>query len=49
MSGSISSLLPRDYRDMVELLLDEGVDFLIVGGWAVSAHGQLTLERLGGR
>ncbi len=41
MNSTFSSLLPGDYRDMVEFLLDEGADFLIVGGWAVSAHGHV--------
>lgn len=31
--------MPRDYRDMLALLLQEGVEFLVVGGWAVAVHG----------
>lgn len=32
-------VLNPDYRDMVECLLNEGVDFMLVGGYAVSLHG----------
>ena len=32
-------LLNPDYRDMVECLLREGVDFMLVGGYAVALHG----------
>ena len=32
-------LLNPDYRDMVECLLNEGVDFMLVGGYAVALHG----------
>ena len=32
-------LLNPDYRDMVECLLKEGVDFMLVGGYAVALHG----------
>jgi predicted nucleotidyltransferase len=31
--------LPRDYRDMLECLQRHGVEFLLVGGWAVAVHG----------
>lgn len=31
--------LNADFRDMVSLLCDEGAEFLIVGGYAVSFHG----------
>jgi hypothetical protein len=32
-------LLNPDYRDMLFALSDEGVDFLIVGAFAMAAHG----------
>ena len=32
-------LLNPDYRDMVAFLLKEGVDFMLVGGYAVALHG----------
>ena len=32
-------LLNPDYRDMIECLLKEGVDFMLVGGYAVALHG----------
>lgn len=32
-------LLNPDYRDMVECLLRESVDFMLVGGYAVALHG----------
>ena len=32
-------LLNPDYRDMIECLLREGVDFMLVGGYAVALHG----------
>ncbi len=32
--------LTNDYRDMLFALLDENVEFLIVGGFAVSHHGR---------
>ena len=32
-------LLNPDYRDMVACLLREGVDFMLVGGYAVALHG----------
>ena len=32
-------ILNPDYRDMVECLLREGVDFMLVGGYAVALHG----------
>ena len=32
-------LLNPDYRDMVECLLKEGVDFMLVGGYAVALYG----------
>ena len=31
--------LPRDYRDMLDCMLKHGVQFLLVGGWAVAVHG----------
>ncbi|MBQ4384417.1 MAG: nucleotidyltransferase [Kiritimatiellae bacterium] len=32
-------MLNPDYRDMVECLLKEGVDFMLVGGYAVALYG----------
>ena len=32
-------LLNNDYRDMIECLLKAGVDFMLVGGYAVALHG----------
>ena len=32
-------LLNPDYRDMIECLLKEGVDFMLVGGYAVALYG----------
>ena len=32
-------ILNPDYRDMVECLVREGVDFMLVGGYAVALHG----------
>ncbi|MCR5415156.1 MAG: nucleotidyltransferase [Kiritimatiellae bacterium] len=32
-------VLNADYRDMVECLLREGVDFMLVGGYALALHG----------
>ena len=31
--------LNPDYRDMIECLLKEGVDFMLVGGYAVALYG----------
>lgn len=31
--------LPRDYLDIIAEFVTAGVDFLVVGGWAVTAHG----------
>ena len=31
--------LNKDYRDMIECLLKAGVDFMLVGGYAVALHG----------
>jgi hypothetical protein len=33
--------LPRDYRDMIAFLVEEGADFVVVGGWAVGVHGHI--------
>jgi len=33
------NLLNKDYRDMVECLQKEGVEFMLVGGYAVALHG----------
>jgi len=32
-------ILNPDYRDMIECLLNNGVDFMLVGGYAVALHG----------
>ena len=32
-------LFNRDYRDMIECLQREGVEFMLVGGYAVALHG----------
>ena len=32
-------VLNNDYRDMIECLLKAGVDFMLVGGYAVALHG----------
>lgn len=31
--------LPPDYEDLLRELVEAGVDFLLVGGWAVAVHG----------
>jgi hypothetical protein len=32
-------MLNEDYRDMLQALADEKVKFLLVGGYALAAHG----------
>jgi hypothetical protein len=32
-------VLNSDYRDMLQVLLDHGVKFLLVGAYAMAAHG----------
>jgi hypothetical protein len=32
-------MLNRDFKDMLQCLLEEKVDFLLVGGYALGAHG----------
>jgi len=32
-------MLNRDYKEMLSLLLDNGVDFLLVGAYALATHG----------
>ncbi|MEX1032483.1 MAG: hypothetical protein WDZ30_03920 [Cellvibrionaceae bacterium] len=32
-------MLNQDFKDMLQCLLDENVDFLLVGGYALAAHG----------
>ena len=39
MPSANERLLNPDYRDMVECLLKEGVDFMLVGGYAVEFYG----------
>jgi hypothetical protein len=34
-----SRLLNPDFRDILSVFLEEGVEFLVVGGYAVAAHG----------
>jgi hypothetical protein len=31
--------LPQDYEDLLREFVEGGVDFLLVGGWAVAVHG----------
>jgi hypothetical protein len=31
--------LPADYRDLLVEFVDRGVEFVLVGGWAVAVHG----------
>jgi predicted nucleotidyltransferase len=31
--------LPSDYRDLLVEFVDHGVQFVLVGGWAVAVHG----------
>jgi len=31
--------LPQDYEDLLRELVDGGVEFLLIGGWAVAVHG----------
>ena len=33
------SPLPRDFRDFLKLLEDEGVEYLLIGGYAVAYYG----------
>lgn len=33
------NVLPPDFRDFLRLLNSEGVEYLLVGGYAVSYHG----------
>lgn len=35
----IDRLFNQDYRDMIECLQREGVEFMLVGGYAVALHG----------
>ena len=35
----VENLFNKDYRDMIECLLREGVEFMLVGGYAVALHG----------
>lgn len=35
----MNRILNADYRDMVECLQQEGVEFMLVGGYAVAMHG----------
>ena len=32
-------MLNKDFKDILQLLLEENVDFLLVGGYAMGAHG----------
>ena len=32
--------LPPDFKELIELFLSKGVKFLIIGGYAVTAHGR---------
>ena len=33
------SVLEKDYRDILQIFIEEGVQFLLIGGYAVGAHG----------
>lgn len=33
--------LPDDFRDLLSLLNEHGVNYLIVGGWALGVHGYI--------
>lgn len=37
MAGPVR--IPRDWKDLLELLRSEGVEFIIVGAYALAAHG----------
>jgi hypothetical protein len=38
--ASVAELdLPADYRDLLVEFVDRGVEFVLVGGWAVAVHG----------
>ena len=45
----MNGILNKDYRDMVECLQREGVEFMLVGGYAVALYGFWTPERHRGR
>lgn len=32
-------MLNEDYKEMLQLLLEEGVKFIVVGAYALAAHG----------
>jgi hypothetical protein len=38
MSGAFDAL-PRDYKDLLRLLKKHDAAFMVVGGWAMAAHG----------
>jgi hypothetical protein len=42
---NIAEFMPLDYRDMLRLFVAEGVEFLVVGGWAMAAHGHQRDQR----
>lgn len=31
--------LPQDYEDLLQEFVESGVEFLLIGGWAVAVHG----------
>ncbi|MCA9565277.1 MAG: hypothetical protein KC561_17385 [Myxococcales bacterium] len=39
MSDTPDLSLPIDYVDLLREFVDGGVEFLLVGGWAVAVHG----------
>ena len=46
----MNGILNKDYRDMVECLQRESVEFMLVGGYAVALHGwPRTNKRASGR
>lgn len=32
--------LPDDFRDLLVTLVDERVEFIVIGGWPLAAHGR---------
>ncbi len=33
--------LPDDFRDLLSLFEEKGVEYLVVGGWALGVHGYI--------
>ena len=34
-----TGMLNNDYREMLQILSEEGVDYIVVGAYALAAHG----------